>query len=1661
MSLTRLLVYKLHAKSTVAKYPSNEAIVHYFAKFGIIRSLIFSNSIEGLVEFETVDAVNTIMSSGQHSINEYEVVINSIPVNISSRTEQEFQYLRYEVCEVNPPNDEFLDLKPELKKARLKLFSKPHRIGLLGFNINKEAQVAAKVKIPEHQGWSVKLSVVDEKEYSTFTDIFKITLGHKMQYVQYEMLRNEEAEEIALSELLWKFFQKEDVVYVHPHTSSLCGIIVLPTKETAEQYRAKSGSKVGGWKIDLHHAESALIRVTPETEKRVEISCAEADTQHSQTKDWTIMSISRLIVYKMTSESPNAKIPSKEAIADYFKVFGEIKRIISTNTSQGLIEFETTESVRKVMLQPKHEIKDFTIGIESIPVHSRFKSPKFAELFNTTLGDYMRYVKYKISKVETADGQKDILWTFLREEDVIYIYPNSCSPYGTIVVANERIAEKFKSMSGSVKKGWRIDLLLINPVTVGDPPETKTSQSQTPEKPSPEKSVKRNDDPRGMNRLKLTQSRSSRSETDAKRIENVESPPDEMSSKSRDKFVPKLASDRVEKNVLHPERSEQQFGKSSLEESGIAEEHMEQQNDSEHLEHEKRLDEEIENVGENLHHHEDYEQQQMDRSSDEAAITTLRMFGQINRKNAIIELYEKMETEDIPEGIEGDETQQSENAFSEDIESAEEHMEQQNDGEHLEHEKRLEEEIENVGENLQYHEDYEQQQLDRSSDEAAITTLRMFGQINRKNAIIELYEKMETEDIPEGIEGDETQQSENAFSEDIERYAYRHLDNSNEIHQVESFSDGQANNDENYQDIENITSPLSFPSSKPSSQVSDKEIEMEDNPVRVRFTFLDTIIPDILAIERHFRQFGDIISVYLHNLLAEGNVVFRWRHDAIKAIANSLRVIDNCRFDFFSKISDEEIVKSYAVGFQFPGKIVFNIEAIAKNFERFGQLQRIVQNPWTGKGFAVFSQIQSSLLAHLEPYHAAEDSQMGIFQLRDGDIENDIFSVDLSTDSELGQLMRRYKMYRVDFRVSGSVPEFTAICEWLCRRSTPYQLEIAYDLMKGSVKFWNFASAEAFKSKTFEIGDAIFQCGGGIYTETGHVEDASKDDNAVSLTNSVAIAKPIESLGPPSIKTRPSGYRYRLVRITPIFNPEPEMMLTVKLNLTDDIAEDAGPEETKSSPSPTSSDFSPSKDDTISSAMKFLNSLPRKSSVEIDDSSTSNALRSSLSNGCGGSKDVSQQNSDSETSQPILESSVPCPRPKGQRRVTFSDEISYRSMTSSSSNSSEVEPNSSECEKLSQAAVKQPGTDLEDTESDQQDVSCDLTSISPSKELQKPASPSEGNEAGEEIAWTNEWKCIFLRMTNLNEVVEFPTEVEIRTYFEQYGTVTDILVQAVAGEIYVMFSRGSEAKSALSSKTHCLKGCNFRSHPTRKFPCEIKEPSTAVSETESSLKPSQSSLSQSPSIQSPQQSQNGATVTQTTSDSSFSRRMLISPLRPLYTLRSTQVIYDHFQQFAKSIHVTRSAKPPKVEAKGITMKAGDLEEFDPEKCIKVFIPRCTTLSMPKLAKSLARFGRVKFAKQPLESPILFVAHIEPEEQMNDDEAKDERYWLSNFDSLLQHTEDCLNLEMAYMHVQIDTRNLHDESDWSPLQLNINRALRLCSLSLFNDPPLFMNENNIF
>lgn len=78
----------------------------------------------------------------------------------------------------------------------------------------------------------------------------------------------------------------------------------------------------------------------------------------------------------------------------------------------------------------------------------------------------MKYVKFEISRVGAVEEQDEILWTFFREEDVIYVYPNSSSLNGVIVLANKRIAEKYKSMSENVKRGWRIDIFLAKSISV-------------------------------------------------------------------------------------------------------------------------------------------------------------------------------------------------------------------------------------------------------------------------------------------------------------------------------------------------------------------------------------------------------------------------------------------------------------------------------------------------------------------------------------------------------------------------------------------------------------------------------------------------------------------------------------------------------------------------------------------------------------------------------------------------------------------------------------------------------------------------------------------------------------------------------------------------------------------------------------------------------------------------------------------------------------------------------------------------------------------------------------------------------------------------------------------------------------------------------------------
>ncbi|VDO04191.1 unnamed protein product [Rodentolepis nana] len=127
-------------------------------------------------------------------------------------------------------------------------------------------------KITEHWGYQfvgVKEFEPDRRGYGKINQLAVVPINgehrYQMEYVQYEMQRNQKIDEIDLSELLWKFFQKEDVVYVHPHTSSLCGIIVLPTKETAEQYRAKSMLK------NEHHQQEGEATRLPSIKNTISI----------------------------------------------------------------------------------------------------------------------------------------------------------------------------------------------------------------------------------------------------------------------------------------------------------------------------------------------------------------------------------------------------------------------------------------------------------------------------------------------------------------------------------------------------------------------------------------------------------------------------------------------------------------------------------------------------------------------------------------------------------------------------------------------------------------------------------------------------------------------------------------------------------------------------------------------------------------------------------------------------------------------------------------------------------------------------------------------------------------------------------------------------------------------------------------------------------------------------------------------------------------------------------------------------------------------------------------------------------------------------------------------------------------------------------------------
>lgn len=95
-------------------------------------------------------------------------------------------------------------------------------------------------------------------------------------------------------------------------------------------------------------------------------------------------------------------------------------------------------------------------------------------------------------------------------------------------------------------------------------------------------------------------------------------------------------------------------------------------------------------------------------------------------------------------------------------------------------------------------------------------------------------------------------------------------------------------------------------------------------------------------------------------------------------------------------------------------------------------------------------------------------------------------------------------------------------------------------------------------------------------------------------------------------------------------------------------------------------------------------------------------------------------------------------------------------------------------------------------------------------------------ETGEVLLWTVKRQSIFLRPSKPDEGVEIPTEDEIRTHFEQFGTITDVFIKPGSNDIFVMFSNSLEAQQAITTKIHCLNGFDFKAAPTRKFPTRRK-----------------------------------------------------------------------------------------------------------------------------------------------------------------------------------------------------------------------------------------------
>ncbi|KAM3182744.1 hypothetical protein ACTXT7_011717, partial [Hymenolepis weldensis] len=164
MSVSRLMVYKLSSGSPTVEIPPNAVIVDYFKKFGKVEKLIITNTNEGLVEFETDEIVRDILSQKRHELETCAIEINSIPIHSRFRSEPDFQYLLFYICEVQKPKDLFMDRIPQLKRAPIKLFNESGRAGILGYTIFKEAKDALNLSVLFYDKWKFELSSVEEEE---------------------------------------------------------------------------------------------------------------------------------------------------------------------------------------------------------------------------------------------------------------------------------------------------------------------------------------------------------------------------------------------------------------------------------------------------------------------------------------------------------------------------------------------------------------------------------------------------------------------------------------------------------------------------------------------------------------------------------------------------------------------------------------------------------------------------------------------------------------------------------------------------------------------------------------------------------------------------------------------------------------------------------------------------------------------------------------------------------------------------------------------------------------------------------------------------------------------------------------------------------------------------------------------------------------------------------------------------------------------------------------------------------------------------------------------------------------------------------------------------------------------------------------------------------